>query len=1306
MPVRDLEVRDQPGAARPSRALQARARADLARRTGGGTTSAALQPVEAPALVRQRARAMRAQDAAEYARVSKTFGAYPPASFEAGEAASQMTPASPFSPGEPVGPYDGYSRTPRTFNYVPSYNVATRPRTHEQISFGTLQGLIEAYDFAQVCIYHRIDSIRSLDWSLVASDAYEGDVTGAVNIAMQILQAPDGETSFDAWLSQYLYDTLAYDAGTLYRIRNRGGQTVGLRVIDGKSIAPLLDYWGNVPKPPAEAFVQYINGLPWNWLTTNDLIYRPFRKRPDSPYGHAPLESILLNANTDLRFQAYFLQRFTSGNLPAAFASAPDTWTPQQIESFQEYWDGFILGDQSFKSQIRWIPPGSKIAWSDEKDFTDAFSLFLMRKTASAFHVVPSDLGFTDQVNKSTGETQTDVQHRIGDVPLAKHLASIFTRFLQDDLRLPLTFQWDFGEEQDDRLTLAQADDLYVKMGAVSSSEVRELRFGKSEPNGKPVPRFIFSTRGGAVPLSALYAVAGPIDPDSGAPAPGAPLPHKPFVPIEGVEQNPAPPSKPLAVQIYGETPPAPNPQVGNAPAPHALTPGATAPQPAPAPVAKDGAAAPAAASGPTVGITAATGIYAYDLGTEPVIMPDADDIDYEVAKSELATYRRYVKARKRSGRWKDFEFETIGGVTAHRLNDAGRLEIRKAGGVIACAGLAVLAEDTGRVLMLQRGLDPNDPASGTFEFPGGHVEDGETPLAAAEREFQEETGLLLSADALTNANPDATWTSSDRVYRGFVVTIPVEAALPIAERGQVANPDDPDADAVEMIAWWDPRLLPANPAVRPELLASMDDVQRAIAIAQPCDAVPAEDVAPAALEKSAPMLGGVPGLTKTSGMISLDLPAGLVPAVPGGPTDAHCTIVYLGSDVDDDDFAAACDRAEVVAASMAGPLTGSISGRGVFEPSASSDGKIPVFAEVDVAGVNVLYSALKNLSASGRTSYHPHVTRLYAEPGAELPPPLPYTPVTFTHLTVHRGDEAMSFPFGQRGLGVAKAAGGGRPPKGSASHAEAIKRWPAWNHDLDIADHWAAKITDTSTGALTQARAEKIACEFTAQHPPAANRHKPDKAEKAALAAAALAYLLRQGIDIAGPLQPVLAGLHADAYMIGAASAQALIEGSSMQLDGWTPGDTAKAQANIGKLGAAAGLTILLGTSVDVAEGIAGTRLAAMAAALAAGALSGSGPAVIAGAIIGVLTAGWRALAAAITETTSASSAGAMDTYQTNNVEYGEWELDPQLNNCVTCVINSEAGPVPIGQPYPSGHSRPGIHVKCGCSLAPVIKK
>ena len=827
MPSRDIAVRDQPGAAQPSRALQARARADIARKTAGNALPA---PGESAALVRQRARAQRAQGNGKLARVSKVYGTDVPADMAAAEVASGMDSSTPFSPGAPLSPYDGYGRTPRSQNFVPQTNVTTRPRTHERVSFQTLKGLIDAYDIASMAIWHRIDSLRSLEWSLVAADGHEGDITSALVTGMAVLAKPDGQTPFGAWIAEYAYDILAYDAGTLWRMRNRLGQAVGLRVVDGSLIAPLLDDWGNTPEAPAPAYVQYINGLPWNWLTTNDLIYRPFRKRPDSPYGRPPLESVLLNANTDLRFQAYFLQRFTEGNLPAAFASAPESWTPQQIESFQEYWDGFILGDQTFKSQIRWIPPGSKIEWSNEKDFTDEFSLFMMRKTLAAYHVVPSDMGITDTVNKSTGETQADVQHRIGDVPLAKHISDILTAFLQDDLRLPLKFQFDFGEEQDDRLQLAQADQIYIQNAVVSPSEIRELRFGLGEPDGRPVPRYIFSTRSGAVPLDAVFAVAGEIDPESAAPLPGAPLPHKPFAPIAGVEPNPVPPTKPLAVQIYGDlTPPAPNPQVGDAPAPHSPMPTVDEDAHQGAPVTKDGEGGGGA---PTSGITAATGVYSYDGPGHVNDEGEPEDEQESLAKAELGTYRRYLKQRRRAGRWKDFEFEHVDALSAHRLNDAGRLEVRKASGAIAVAGLAVMAEDTGRVLMLQRGLDPDDPASGLWEFPGGHVEDGETAGGAAEREWQEETGCLLPADAWADADPEASWTSTNGIYRGIVVTIPREDCIEIAERGQVGNPDDPDGDLFEAIAWWDPALLRGNPALRPELRSDADKVLAAIKVA------------------------------------------------------------------------------------------------------------------------------------------------------------------------------------------------------------------------------------------------------------------------------------------------------------------------------------------------------------------------------------------------------------------------------------------------------------------------------------------
>jgi 2'-5' RNA ligase len=147
--------------------------------------------------------------------------------------------------------------------------------------------------------------------------------------------------------------------------------------------------------------------------------------------------------------------------------------------------------------------------------------------------------------------------------------------------------------------------------------------------------------------------------------------------------------------------------------------------------------------------------------------------------------------------------------------------------------------------------------------------------------------------------------------------------------------------------------------------------------------------------------------------MISLDLPEGTVTPVPGGIDDHHITVVYLGPDVDDDAFGQACARAQDAADSADGPLAGTIEGLSVFAPSDSSDGKMPVFAPADIPGAGDLQSQLGDLSASEHGQWVPHVTIAYVSPGDPLPPPVPPTPVTFTHLSVHRGDDVRRFPLG-----------------------------------------------------------------------------------------------------------------------------------------------------------------------------------------------------------------------------------------------------------------------------------------------------
>lgn len=155
--------------------------------------------------------------------------------------------------------------------------------------------------------------------------------------------------------------------------------------------------------------------------------------------------------------------------------------------------------------------------------------------------------------------------------------------------------------------------------------------------------------------------------------------------------------------------------------------------------------------------------------------------------------------------------------------------------------------------------------------------------------------------------------------------------------------------------------------------------------------------------------------LNPRSGMISLDLPEGALEPLPGGVTDHHITVCYLGPDVDDDAFGAAAERAREAAAIVTGPLTGTVGGIGSFPAGSSSDGKMPVFAQVSLPGGDLLRAALEDLSASEHPDWHPHVILAYLDDGDPLPDPVPPRTVTFGHLTVHRGGDAIRHPLGAR---------------------------------------------------------------------------------------------------------------------------------------------------------------------------------------------------------------------------------------------------------------------------------------------------
>jgi hypothetical protein len=151
--------------------------------------------------------------------------------------------------------------------------------------------------------------------------------------------------------------------------------------------------------------------------------------------------------------------------------------------------------------------------------------------------------------------------------------------------------------------------------------------------------------------------------------------------------------------------------------------------------------------------------------------------------------------------------------------------------------------------------------------------------------------------------------------------------------------------------------------------------------------------------------------LKSGSTMVSLDIPPGVLPAVDNGVDDHHITIVYAGQTTPEQYQAILTAAAQLAAATP--PLHGVLSGIGTFPPSESSDWKTPVWVQPTIEGIDALRPPLEQFNASQHQDFHPHATLTYLGEGEEMPDPVPPTPITFTHLSVHRqGSEPQRYAF------------------------------------------------------------------------------------------------------------------------------------------------------------------------------------------------------------------------------------------------------------------------------------------------------
>ena len=394
-----------------------------------------------------------------------------------------------FGPGTPLSPVAQAQAQGRAFDFATGYNLQTKPKPFEGVTFPELRSIADGYDLLRLVIETRKDQIEKLTWDIkkrgerVTKKSDKPD--SRIEKIRDFLAYPDKERPFGTWVRMLSEDLFVLDAPTVYARRTKGGELYALETIDGATIKRILDPTGRTPME-GPAYQQVIKGVIACEYTREELLYMPRNPRTHRAFGYGPVEQIVTTVNIALRRQLHQLSYYTDGNTPNLIFGVPKEWTTDQIKKFQEWWDSLLIGNSAQRQRARFVPGEVKPLDTKEHALKDEYDEWLARIVCFAFSISPSSL--VKDTNRATAQTIQKAALSEGLAPVMNWIKALMDRIIRESFgAADLEFVWS-DETSMEPLVRSQIDQIDIASGVRTVNECREGRGLESLPEPEPAP--------------------------------------------------------------------------------------------------------------------------------------------------------------------------------------------------------------------------------------------------------------------------------------------------------------------------------------------------------------------------------------------------------------------------------------------------------------------------------------------------------------------------------------------------------------------------------------------------------------------------------------------------------------------------------------------------------------------------------------------------------------------------------------------------------------------------------------------------
>ncbi len=403
-----------------------------------------------------------------------------------------------------------------------------------RVSFDTLRRSAQSVHIVRICITVLKEKITKTKWAIKPIDPLAKVDEAKIKKVEELFKHPNqNDETFRTMLDKILEDLLVLDSVAIEKTRYPSGELAELHFVDGASIRPVYDEFGNqdvkIPitlkdkdqrltsqSVETVSYLQVLDNSQYGGPESGEIVafwpkkdFLYFHMHPQGSmegfgYGLSPIESVLSVVANILNADNYNGTYFEEGSFPPVILQLVGQMKQEELDAMREYLYQELTGN-FHRPAI--MAGGAEAKVLDLKNLTNndmqfmEYMKFLARLCAAAYGLSGQDIGLTDDLNKATATVQQGISEDKGYSSILHLLKEVFNQEIiwKDFGYTELEFDW----VADDKIDPKDASDMYdkdLRNGTRTLNEVRQ-HIGE-EPFGDWADTPMILTGDGYVPLA------------------------------------------------------------------------------------------------------------------------------------------------------------------------------------------------------------------------------------------------------------------------------------------------------------------------------------------------------------------------------------------------------------------------------------------------------------------------------------------------------------------------------------------------------------------------------------------------------------------------------------------------------------------------------------------------------------------------------------------------------------------------------------------------------------------------------------